>query len=194
MAKKVDLRIIKTKNALASACIKLLEQKNYQYITISDLCNEAGVSRATFYNNFEKITDVFDYILKTNEQKVVNRVKERLLKQKDIPYHIAYSDYLYDVINFFKSVKDQLETISIHNPEIFLKKTVSVLIYSCTRDFVTAYNQNVEDLEMKVSCLAGALTGLAFYFLDHTTGVPTDEIHKQMFNLTFPESNLMFKN
>ena len=50
---KQDLRIIKTRKAITDAMSKLLETQNFKHITVSDLCEEALVSRATFYVHFE---------------------------------------------------------------------------------------------------------------------------------------------
>lgn len=48
-----DVRVIKTKRALAAAMLTLLEQQDFQSITVNDLCTEAMVSRSTFYVYFE---------------------------------------------------------------------------------------------------------------------------------------------
>lgn len=63
MEDKTDRRIIKTKKSLGEALLKLLRKEKIELIKINELCDEAKVSRATFYNNFDSIVDVLSYQL-----------------------------------------------------------------------------------------------------------------------------------
>ncbi len=59
MSGREDLRVRKTKKALFDAFIKLLSQKPFDEITVNELCDEAGVRRATFYKHY---ADKFDFL------------------------------------------------------------------------------------------------------------------------------------
>ncbi len=59
MAIKEDLRVKKTKQALNTAFAELIKQKPFEDISINELCNKAGVRRATFYKHFE---DKYDFV------------------------------------------------------------------------------------------------------------------------------------
>ena len=59
MSPKEDLRVTKTKKALADAFMRLLSEKSFEDITINELCESAGIRRATFYKHF---TDKFQYL------------------------------------------------------------------------------------------------------------------------------------
>lgn len=52
MEKKTDLRVIKTKKALCTALMELLEEKRFDAVTVQELCDRAMVRRATFYKHF----------------------------------------------------------------------------------------------------------------------------------------------
>lgn len=43
---------------LTEACLKLLQSKSLREISISELCDNAGVGRASFYRNFESKEDI----------------------------------------------------------------------------------------------------------------------------------------
>ncbi len=47
-----------TRTALSSALLKLITEKEYSKISISELCSKAGVSRTAFYRNYETMDDV----------------------------------------------------------------------------------------------------------------------------------------
>ena len=62
MEKKPDHRMLKTKKALFDALGRLLREKGFDKITISDLVKAAGITRKTFYNHYQdKIELVQDY-------------------------------------------------------------------------------------------------------------------------------------
>ena len=59
MSGKEDLRVKRTKKALAESFVKLMQEKSFEDITINELCDVAGVRRATFYKHY---TDKFDFL------------------------------------------------------------------------------------------------------------------------------------
>lgn len=44
--------------AMDEALIYLLNDKDYDYITIKEICKKAGVNRSTFYLHYENIDDL----------------------------------------------------------------------------------------------------------------------------------------
>lgn len=58
-AKKVDIRVKKTYNQLIVALVKLLAEKSFDDITVLEICETAGVHRATFYKHF---VDKYDFL------------------------------------------------------------------------------------------------------------------------------------
>ena len=74
--KKEDLRIIKTHKALTSAMFRQLSHRSFEKITVNDLCEEALVSRATFYVYFRDKYDLLKYWLITLKDDFTNDVYE----------------------------------------------------------------------------------------------------------------------
>ena len=67
-----DLRVRRTQKALHDAIIALLNQRNFNHITVHDLCAAALISRATFYAHFRDKYDLLGYLL--------SEIKERIVK------------------------------------------------------------------------------------------------------------------
>lgn len=57
------MRVKRTHKALLDALLTLLEQKRFSKITVNDLCEEAYISRPTFYAHFEDKYDLVRYWL-----------------------------------------------------------------------------------------------------------------------------------
>lgn len=60
--KTMDKRILQTKEKLKNALIFLLENSELENITVSRLCNQAGVNRSTFYVHYSNISECFEEI------------------------------------------------------------------------------------------------------------------------------------
>ena len=53
-----DRRITRSKLALKSALISMMEEKGFENVTVNDLCAKAGLNRGTFYNHFKTKEDL----------------------------------------------------------------------------------------------------------------------------------------
>lgn len=95
--KKQDITYNDTvKEALAIALLKLMEQKNLMQISISEIVNKAGVSRSSFYRNFNSKEEILiDYI----EKRYRSYFKTLSLSENDIQL------FLYHRLHFIKQNK-----------------------------------------------------------------------------------------
>jgi AcrR family transcriptional regulator len=55
---KEDIRAERSAKMLYDALMEILEKKSFDKVTVSDLSQVSTVSRATFYRNFDEITDL----------------------------------------------------------------------------------------------------------------------------------------
>lgn len=89
---KAESKYFKTAAKMDEALIKLLEKKDFEYITIKELCAEAGVNRSTFYLHYENMTDLLEETLEyigskftgcfeTDENTTMHSLKEGKLEE-----------------------------------------------------------------------------------------------------------------
>ena len=55
---KNESKYFNTARKMDEALISLLEKKDFEYITIKEICIEAGVNRSTFYLHYENTSDL----------------------------------------------------------------------------------------------------------------------------------------
>ena len=55
MEKNENQRIKLTKRLLKESLLKLLTEKNIKKISVSELCQTAGINRSTFYNHYNQV-------------------------------------------------------------------------------------------------------------------------------------------
>ena len=57
---KSESKYFNTAKKMNEALISLLEEKSFEYITVSEICKSAEVNRSTFYLHYENTTDLLD--------------------------------------------------------------------------------------------------------------------------------------
>ena len=82
MKNKIDLRIIKTNKVLFEALITLMEQKDFEKIKISDICDQALINRSTFYAHYEDKYDLLLAMINDLKNNLERELKEN--KEEDI--------------------------------------------------------------------------------------------------------------
>ncbi|MBP5248910.1 MAG: TetR/AcrR family transcriptional regulator, partial [Lachnospiraceae bacterium] len=55
---KNESKYFKSAGKMQSALISLLDTKNFELITIKEICEEAGVNRSTFYLHYDNVNDL----------------------------------------------------------------------------------------------------------------------------------------
>ncbi len=72
----IDLRIVKTKEALHIALLTLLKNKPLEAISISEICRIAKVNRGTFYLHYTQVGDLFEEYFKEIMDDLANSYQE----------------------------------------------------------------------------------------------------------------------
>lgn len=107
-----DLRIQKTRKALFEALLALMQQKAFEDIKVSDICEKALVNRSTFYAHY---SDKYELI-----QSYINNLQKELKEELKKNPHISTSkEYYLEMLNLFldhvEKEKDAYASILINN-------------------------------------------------------------------------------
>jgi AcrR family transcriptional regulator len=54
----MDRRVQRTRNALQEALLKLMRERGYNAVTVTDVCAAANIGRSTFYANYKDIDEL----------------------------------------------------------------------------------------------------------------------------------------
>ena len=91
-----DRRITKTRKAIYQAFLHLLNQKDYEAITVQEIIDLADVGRSTFYSHYESKELLLDELC----QKLFHHLFERA-------QHLSPQDYLVHIFQHFKKKASQ---------------------------------------------------------------------------------------
>ncbi|WEG14575.1 TetR/AcrR family transcriptional regulator [Pullulanibacillus sp. KACC 23026] len=113
--KMMDLRVIRTKEAIRDALVELIEEKGFEAITVKDITTRAKINRGTFYSHYQ---DKYDLMSKCEEE-VINEMEDKIVKNlptiladagtlalnpKIFTILVPFFDYLYRNRGFMKAV------------------------------------------------------------------------------------------
>ena len=103
MAKKVDLRIIKTKKNLYEGLLNLMKERTFEEIKVSDICNKALTNRSTFYDHFSDKYELLDL-----ENDLVEKLEENVNYSNAKEYYMQmieiFFDHISNNINVYSSI------------------------------------------------------------------------------------------
>ncbi len=92
-----------TKNYICEAFFILLSKQHYDSITVCDICEKAGVSRMSFYRNFESKEDLLSKGLDAS----INNFKNKIQSYDNINQYIIIKE----LFEGFKKYKDIVHSL-----------------------------------------------------------------------------------
>ena len=98
LPKKEDRRIRKTKKMLRESLFALLEKKNINSITVTELTKKADVNRSTFYLYYKDVLDMMDKI----QDEIYNVFNETVVNAFDGENDIENVKYIKKFLDFCK--------------------------------------------------------------------------------------------
>lgn len=105
---KSESKYYNTACLMNQALLLLLEKKDFEYISVKEICEKAGVNRSTFYLHYDKMEDLlaetikylytklkdkFVNIIKLNKETIENATLDELMLFK-LKYAIPYLEFI----------------------------------------------------------------------------------------------------
>lgn len=196
---KQDLRIIKTKKKLSEACIDLMKEKPLSDIKVSELCERAGISRATFYNNFNSVDEIFTYFITCFEEPF-EEIFEKQLQTMDVNEPDALSNiwksYIFPIIEELEKRREDLNSIlSKQNLTgdfyLTLVRMVSSIMKRLLSIYKTKFTIDIPD-DLATSYAAGGTTALICQLLLDGDKYTLEEKQYYVFHICFELSDYYF--
>ena len=176
LSKVEDIRIIKTKKALSKSLCQLLITVSYSQISIVEICNNADVHRATFYNYYKSKDDLFVNCVKQVNQNFIDKFYE--LNRRDFSSRSELLNYIID--SFIERSHELLQyikkVVAIQKEEkiyYILNKSIYECLYQVL-SLVPSQGANVSK-DFVAKFYAGALTSISFWYIEN------DNISKEEF-------------
>lgn len=148
---KENQRVIISKRMLKEGLLRLLEKKNIDKINVSELCQEAGINRATFYRHYETPHDVLMELETEFFKKIYLFPNSPQTVEESENYVRNLCTYLYEHANLVKIfIRNNTDKDFAHLLNDFYQN-----ILESGTDFSSVDAMDSEDLKLMATYLAG---------------------------------------
>ncbi len=142
-----------TAELMNKALLELLEKKDLEFITITEITKKAGVNRSTFYLHYENVYELLEETIENLHKQFVNSFNEgALFEFQDKKQAFFITDEL--IIPYLKFVKENKRVLKLvhQKPQLFrAKKTYQQMydkfFYPAISKFITKENERIYKLE-----------------------------------------------
>lgn len=182
MAKKTDLRIVKTKKHIYEALVEIMEHKSFEEIKVSEICEAALINRSTFYAHFEDKYELFNSLMNDLKSKLKNEIESKIEYQ--------------NVEEFYKVTIDIILNHLDENKNIYLKMMINNrnsvamdMIYDTLKESIQARMESYYEGDIPVDIVTnfyiGGINNVVMLWLvnpHYTKSDLNDYLKKLIFN------------
>ena len=150
---KYESKYFYTAQLMNQALISLLEKKDIDFITVTEITKKAGVNRSTFYLHYENIYELLEETIKNLNAKFINSFNVQVPLKINSPQDafLITNDFLVPYLNFCKENKRVLRLVN-QKPQLFqnkesYQKMYNLIFYPAISLFVNNENERIYYLE-----------------------------------------------
>ena len=104
MNKKIDLRVIKTKNNLYQTLIELMSDMPFEEIKVSDICERALVNRSTFYSHYSDKYELLSSYIDTLKESLEKELEKNTSTLNTKEYYLEMISLFLDHVEEKKDI------------------------------------------------------------------------------------------
>ena len=128
---KSESKYYNTALLMDEALLLLLEQKEYEFITVKEICAKAGVNRSTFYLHYQSIDELLFETIEMINKKFNSSFNNKKLNPQNLKKEELFlieDSYLIPYLHFIKENKKVYKLIHT-NPFLFRKQQAFDKLY-----------------------------------------------------------------
>lgn len=177
---KKESKYFYTAELMNQALLALLEKKDLDFISVTEITKKAGVNRSTFYLHYDNIYDLLEETIENLNKKFVmafDRTSPLKMESKEEAFLIT-DEQLVPYLHFVKQNKRVLKLIH-QKPQLFQSKTVyqtmyDTIFYPAISCFLTDEAEKIYNLEFYI----GGVSAIVYKWLELDCATEIDEMIK----------------
>lgn len=169
MAKKdgtVDLRIKRTQSAIKTAFFELIEEKDFEHISVKDITDRAMISRNTFYLHYADKYDLFNKICDDLMRTLFFRAGKQLRRVQQSEFTVeSTASIIKCVIHAVDEDRDAYRILfSVSSASEILTNKMNIMV----RRFMDFIKDDIEGIsEWTMAYIVAGITGVIKYHVIH---------------------------
>ena len=151
--KKTDNKYFYTAELMNEALIQLLEKKDLEFISVTEITKKAGVNRSTFYLHYDNMYELLEETIDNLNKKFVECFPVKSIENMDKKENVILvtEEYLLPYLTFCKENQKVLK-LAHKKPNILgkdkaYKKMYDKILYPAISMFVTGEDERKYQLE-----------------------------------------------
>lgn len=180
-SEKMNRKVRYTKMVLKESFIRLMKKKAFQRITITEICEDADINRATFYAHY---TDQYD-LLRQIEQELVGDINHYL---GNYLFNENESEFLQMLEKIFEYIKENAEVCSVllseNGDRNFQKDVMMIVRNQCIAEWTSKKSIPEEAAQYLYSYVANGSVGIILQWLRNGMEKSTHDMAVMVSKLT----------
>ena len=178
MAKRqIDRRVARTRAMLQQAHMSLMLKKDYEAITVDEICEAANVGRSTFYAHYTSKDDLRRSGLENLRRLLVERQKDALtagdIKDRSLGFSLTMFEHARDHLDLYKAL------VGGRGGAVALGTTRRILSDLIRTELAATTDKRSADAiprEVVVQYVAGAFMAVMTWWLDGGAMLPPQRV------------------
>lgn len=181
--KRLDPRVVRTRQMLRAALIHLIPQKGFTAITVGDITNQAMLNRATFYLHYR---DKNELLMEAFEELIANATP--LPPLQGLPTSEAAVQSIAGVFNHLARYADFFRVMLAEENVPVFAEGARKYIEEVSLKWISALQPNQAKLlvspEIAINFLGAAYLGAIVWWLKKGMPYPAEHMARQLMRLT----------
>jgi len=170
-----DIRVIRTYSQLINGLIILLKEKNFDNVSVMEICEASGVHRATFYKHFNDKFEFLNFCFNSMLESISFDLLELGSSPDVIKSNIMH--FISCVLEFIDDNRPLFTSACIENPSIaFLSSFDNAINNFCTAKLNSVLTAPTHRIEISSVFYSGAFVGVVKWYIQSNNPSMYDDI------------------
>ena len=182
---KSESKYFNTATKMDLALISLLKKKPFEYITVSEICETAGVNRSTFYLHYETIGDLLNetarYLMDDFLSYFSNDVKSISFNLMDCELDELFfvcDKYLRPYLTYIKDHKEVFGTVLLHVQTFRLEDVYKRMFEAVFDPILNRFRYPIEDRKYVMMYYLNGINAIIHEWIKDGCNKSIDEVSK----------------
>lgn len=182
---------IRSKNMIKKAFFELLEEKEYNKITVTDIVKKADLNRSTFYAHYLDVRAITEEL----ENEVIDKMMELLRKFEFKNFFNNPTPLLLEISRFLESKEAEYRILlKINDAEIFLKKLRDIFSNYMRLDTdIPNYLSDTKMVNLRISYFSGGIINMYQDYFNGKLDCTLNDIPLEVAKLLAMDAKELFK-
>ncbi|MCD7856819.1 MAG: TetR/AcrR family transcriptional regulator [Clostridiales bacterium] len=182
---KSESKYFNTARRMDEAFLALMEQKEFEYITVTEICKKAGVNRSTFYLHYETIGDLLtECVEQMNQQfllyfkETIPEFRQRIGTASLEQLFLITPEYLIPYLTYIAEQKTVFKVV-LANPEVMqTSKTYDFMFGDILDQILARYHVPEQERSYMLAFYIEGVMGIVKRWLRSDCKDPVEDIAK----------------